>query len=68
MGSVSKGKYHEQSVALKVLYKARNNEVSEAFHLYPFDANLFARIRAGRIFVEKPLHGGHSHISLSCLS
>lgn len=67
-GSVYKGEHHGRPVALKVLYKARNKGVSEAFHLYSSDADLIARIRSERIFVEKPLRGGHSHISLSSLS
>ena len=66
-GSVFKGEHHGRPVALKVLYKARDREVS-AFHIYPSYADLFARIRSEKIFVEKPLHGGHSHTSLSCLS
>ena len=68
-GSVFKGEHDGRPVALKVLYKARNNEVG-AFHLCLSDADLFARtqIRSEKIFVERPSLGGHSHTSLSCLS
>ena len=43
-GSVYKGEHHGRSVALKALHKVHKKGVSESFHLYPSDADLFARI------------------------
>ena len=65
--TVFKGNHYGSTVTLRVVYKSRNHEVS-AFHLYPSDTDLFARIRSAKILVEKLLYGGHSHTSLSCLS